>query len=156
MAKVFYISEVIKFAIEKEEQSIALYEKMAEKTTEHRQFFEKLVAEEKNHEAIYAQMLTTVPDEQTPGVMEDEEYAQYTTELIDAGRRIPPIMEGEVDSLRTVLSYALAREKESVIFYVGLKNLVPTKNKEQIEKIIKEEFKHVAMFIDLRKKLNLE
>jgi len=55
------------------------------------------------------------------------------------------------ESSQELLEIAIAAEKNSVLFYVGLKDLVTAKaGRDKIEVIIREEVKHVA---DLRRQL---
>jgi len=55
------------------------------------------------------------------------------------------------ESPQELLDIAIAAEKNSVLFYVGLKDLVTAKaGRDRIESIIREEVKHVA---DLRRQL---
>jgi rubrerythrin len=51
------------------------------------------------------------------------------------------------ESIRDILQIAINSEKDSVVFYVGLKNLISTQaGRDRIEAIIVEEMKHIAMF----------
>jgi rubrerythrin len=55
------------------------------------------------------------------------------------------------ESSQELLEIAIAAEKNSVLFYVGLKDLVAAKaGRDKVETIIREEVKHVA---DLRRQL---
>ncbi len=50
------------------------------------------------------------------------------------------------ESLSDIFKMALDKEKDSVVFYVGLKEMVASDyGKSQIDKIIKEELKHIAI-----------
>ncbi len=50
------------------------------------------------------------------------------------------------ESIRDMLELALGFEKDSVVFYVGLKELVPPGlGREQVEEIIKEEMSHLGI-----------
>jgi len=55
------------------------------------------------------------------------------------------------ESVKELLEIAIGAEKNSVLYYVGLKDLVPAEaGREKIEAIIREEVRHVA---DLRRRL---
>ncbi len=56
------------------------------------------------------------------------------------------------ESMQELLEASIDAEKNSVLFYVGLKDLVSAKTgKDKVEAIIREEIRHVA---DLRKQLS--
>ena len=50
------------------------------------------------------------------------------------------------ESLKEILQLALNAEKNSICFYIGLKDLVPSESgKKQVDHIIKEEMGHIAV-----------
>jgi rubrerythrin len=153
MAKLFYLSEIIKFAIEKEKESEALYKKLATITNlkDIKKFFETLALEEKKHEKFYTQLLKTVPKEQSAGVKEDDEYAAYMKELIKSSKSVF-LINFDATDIKTCLDYAINRERDSIIFYVGLKNYLPKSESEKINTIIAEESRHAAKLINLKKR----
>ncbi len=155
MAKIFYLSEIVKFAIEKEQESFDFYKALAEKeeNAEIKSVFETLKLEEQQHEAFYKGMLNTVTEEQTPRVHEDEEYAVYMQTLIDASRQQSPRTAAEFSDTKVAIDYAIGREKDSIIFYAGLKNLILEKDQTIVDTIIREEAKHAAKLIKLKEQL---
>jgi rubrerythrin len=53
--------------------------------------------------------------------------------------------------VRELLEIAIGAERNSILFYVGLKELVPTEaSKDKVEAIIREEVSHAA---ELRRQL---
>ena len=57
-------------------------------------------------------------------------------------------------SLKDVLSIAVGLEKESVVFYVGIRDVVPdNRGKEQMDGIIREEMGHIALLSNRLKEL---
>lgn len=155
MSKIFYVSEVVKFAIEKEKESYFLYKQLSEKVTDKnlKDIFRKLMEQEKYHEAFYEKMLNSIREEQSTGVSEDDEYVAYMKELIEESRSTLPVSALDLTDLKAVLDYAIAREKDSVLFYTGLKNLVKNSMHEHIDLIIREEVKHMAILTGLKKNL---
>jgi rubrerythrin len=47
----------------------------------------------------------------------------------------------------------VAREKDSVLFYVGLKQFVPEKDRQTVNEIIREEVRHIVKISELRNEL---
>jgi rubrerythrin len=80
----------------------------------------------------------------------DDQGAQYLQAMADArgteGRiSVAQPLTGK-ESLEEILQIALNAEKNSVCFYIGLKNLSPSDTgKEQVDRIIKEEMGHIAI-----------
>lgn len=57
---------------------------------------------------------------------------------------------GELVTLSEVIEFAIALEKNSIVFYVGLSGLVADKAfNEVLQKIIQEELSHLAALVDL-------
>ncbi|MCK4870395.1 MAG: ferritin family protein [Gammaproteobacteria bacterium] len=153
MSKIFYLSEIVKFAVEKERQAYELYKMLhdASASEESKKLFSYLMEQELQHEKFYEAMLGGVTEEQSPNVKEDNEYTAYIDELIDASRKIAPYQDLDFNDLNSVLDYAMAREKDSILFYVGLKNLAPKATHDHIDQIITEEEKHLVILSKLKK-----
>jgi len=154
MPKIFYLSEILDFALEKEQQSADLYQKLADlaDNADDKALFEKLVRDELNHKAYYAEILASVKDESSPKVQPEEEYAAYMRQLIEDSRTIKALPE-DVSSMpfNEILDYAIARERDSMAFYLGLKQFVPESAKAHIDVIIAEESRHAAVIANLKK-----
>lgn len=152
MSKLFYLSEVVKFAIEKEQESFELYQKLATQVDviEVRAIFEVLAREETKHKDFYSTMLAGVANEQSPGVREDDEYKAYMDELIASGRRTVALTAADFKDVKKVLDYAIAREQDSVLFYSSLKHFVTADAGVKIDAIIREEEKHAAILLQVK------
>lgn len=154
MSKVFYFNEIIKFAIEKEEESMALYKKLAEKIddTDAKQLFLKLEGEEKKHKLFYSDMLDKDLHEELPEFLVGDDYDAYMRELI-ATSRLAVLPEIKKENLKSILDYAVLREKESVIFYVGLKNYLDPSMQSKIDLIINQEAMHAAVILSFKHRM---
>ena len=70
------------------------------------------------------------------------------------GRKSPDEELSGNETIREILEIALNSEKESVVFYSGLKRLVPPKaGKDKVEAIIVEELSHVTALLNKLKTL---
>ena len=151
MAALLYINEVVNFAIERETESYALYKELSEKVAqdEAKKIFRVLMQEEEAHKTFYSAFLSGIEAKQSPGVSEDDEYAAYMRTLIDSRRTVkePTI---DLNNLTEVLDFAIAREKDAVLFYVGLENFVPNNDKPTVKTIIKEEGNHIVKLTSLK------
>ncbi len=155
MGKVLYLSEIVKFAIEKEKQSYALYSKLHDEVTDEttKSIFADLMEQELQHEKLYEHMLEHVKEEQTPKVEEDAEYHAYMEQLIAESRKISPIADLDFNNLTLVFDYAIGREKDAILFYIGLKNYVAPHAHKKIDDSISEEGRHIVVSSRLKEKL---
>ena len=72
------------------------------------------------------------------------EAEQYLRALADM--RVFYQREIDTSSLEEVYKEAIIAEKDSIVFYLGMKELVPERlGKDRIDKIIKEEMKHIRL-----------
>ena len=154
MSTIFYINEIVNFAIEREQESYDLYHTLAEKVEQQqaKQVFQTLMNEEKKHKALYTELLATVEQKRTPSADGYDEYDEYMKTLIDSQRTVkqPPIDLGKI---LEVLNFAIEREKDAVLFYVGLENYVSEEDRPTIKNIIQEEGSHIVKLSALKKQL---
>jgi rubrerythrin len=111
-----------------------------------------LAAMEAEHEKIFAAMKNQLSDkERESNVFDpDNEMALYLQAMAD-GHVFDPqydlskqLTGGE--SVEDILKLAIGAEKDSIVFYLGLKDFVSVRaGKDKVEAIIKEEMGHVAV-----------
>jgi len=83
----------------------------------------------------------------------DHEVVLYLQAMADAKSCEGKVSVGQEltgnESFKEVLEIAVNSEKESVLFYVGLKSLVPPKaGRDKVENIIAEEMSHITTLLD--------
>jgi rubrerythrin len=155
MSKIFYLSELLKFAIERETESFDLYTHMAEETknAELKGLFRTLAEQETKHKMFYTAMLTHTPKEFTPKANpQDDEYMNYVKGLIDSKRTAKPISSEQLQDPIQALNYAIAREHDAVLFYTGLKQYVPKESHHKVDEIIHEEMRHASILTAVKEK----
>jgi rubrerythrin len=101
---------------------------------------------EDDHEKTFAKMRKQLSEaEQKATVFDpDGQAASYLKALADT--RI--FFEKEIDtsSMQAILKAAILAEKDSIVFYLGMKDIVPeTLGQSHLDKIIKEEMNHINM-----------
>jgi rubrerythrin len=82
----------------------------------------------------------------------DNQGALYLQAMADArgveGRISPTMKLTGNESIKEVLGIAIKAEKESVVFYLSLKELVPVRaGRDKVEKIIMEELSHINTLV---------
>ncbi len=151
MVMPFNADEVFEMAEQIERNGAKFYRAAAEKIPEVRQVFLDLAAMEDEHEKTFAAMRAELSGiEVDPPVFDPDGQAQmYLRAMADeyvfnikadpleqlAGQEIP----------EDVLKMAIGLERDSIAFYVGLKEAVSRRaGKDKVEAIIKEEIGHIA------------
>lgn len=162
----FNADEVFEIAEQIERNGVRFYREAAENISDasvHSLFLD-LAAMEAEHEKVFASMRADLADEEREHTVFDPEgeAALYLRALADFqvfGKEEEEnfILSGDLieqEKIRKILKAAIGLEKESIVFYLGMKELVPTKfGKDKIDKIIKEEMGHIRFLSGLQKKL---
>jgi rubrerythrin len=161
MAYDFNAAEVFDMAIQIEANGAAFYRKAAglQKDSSDQHFLETIALMEDRHKADFEEMKKQVSDlEKSPTVFDpDDELTLYLKAMADAhgGEGSPDVLEmltGQ-ETMTEIIRIAIGLEKESILFYLGLKDMVPPKlGRDRINGIIEEEKKHVAQLSGFLKK----
>ena len=119
-----------------------------------------MAAMENEHLAAFTQMREKFNEEEKGTVVFDPDdiSALYLQTMADAHGwegRITPIKElTGSETIKDILEISLNAEKESVVFYSGLKGLVPSDTgKKKVEEIIIEELSHITTLLSKLKSL---
>lgn len=114
---------------------------------------------EREHIKIFQNMLGSVGDYQPPETL-TEEYDSYLKALIDSfvftDDQIAHDMARKVSSDVEAIQIALGAEKDSILFYSEMRDLVRTSDREVVNKIIEEEKSHMRQLSDLKKSLSTQ
>ncbi len=152
----FSAGDIFKLAVEIEKNGAEFYRKSAESVTEeeYRNLLLNLAAMEEQHEKVFSQMageLSAMDNAET--VFDpDGEAALYLKALAD----IRVFFDKPIDtgSMESILKAAITAEKDSIVLYLGMKELVPEKfGKGRIDGIIKEEMGHIRLLSGELKKV---
>jgi rubrerythrin len=162
MAIGFNADEVLEIAIRIERNGAAFYRKAAglQSDEKNRDFFESLAAMEDKHQETFTEMRKTLKEEDKGGKVFDPhgELALYLASMADSlgGEGSPSAADALTgnETLEDIVNIALGLEKDSILFYLGLKNMVPPKyGRDKVEEIIEEERKHVAQLTGVLNKV---
>ena len=158
----FNANEIFEMAIRIEENGAAFYRKAAslQSDASNRAFLEKLATMEDHHKVVFKKMKERLVDmEKTETVFDPEgELSLYLASMADrhGGEGSPAAAEaltGE-EKMADIVTTAIGLEKESILFYVGLKDMVPLKyGRDKIEEIISEERRHIVQLNAFLEKL---
>ena len=158
MAITFSGSELINIAIGIEQRGIAFYDIMAKSTESAgvRDIFQYLTDMERTHIDIFEGMLGKSDKYQIPETYA-EEYSGYLQALVDnavfTDDAITSEMATRASSDIEALELAIRAEKDSILFYYGMKEVLPQPAQSMVDKIIGEEKSHLREISELKKKL---
>ena len=148
MAYDFTAKEIFEMAKQIERNGVAFYHKAAKSINDacEKDMLVELAKMEEDHEATFVKMEADLKEQETvPTVFDPEDEAvQYLKSLADT--RVFFEKEIDLSSMKSILKAAITAEKDSIVFYLGMKELVPEKlGKERIDGIIKEEMSHIRL-----------
>lgn len=152
MVTPFNADEVFEMAEQIERNGGKFYRAAAEKFPTVRELLLKLAKMEDDHEKTFANMraeLASTDAAQT--VFDPDDQAQMYLRAMADGHifnpKVDPVEQvAGKDTPEGILNMAIAVERDSVAFYVGLKRSVPqAAGKDKVEAIIGEEIGHVAI-----------
>lgn len=157
----FNIGEVFDLAIEIERNGAEFYRRFAEHVVEpqaRKQLLE-LVKMEEDHRNHFVHLKQENTGEYPYLELDPHgEVAAYMRlfvagEIFDLTVDNEDVLTKEAD-VEDVLNFAIERERESVLFYVGIQRLVPNEDQaEGVSRIISEEMDHVAILSALLREL---
>jgi len=146
MAQSFDVGEIFEMAVQMEKNGAAFYKKVSESVSDKnmKKTLIELQVMEINHEKIFETLKKKLEAVSDDYFDPSGEAVKYLRSIADTKmffkRKI------DVSSMEKILKGAISVEKDSVIFYLGMKELVPDDiGKGKIEKIIKEEMTHVRI-----------
>ena len=148
----FNADEVFEMAEEIERNGGKFYRKAASKFPALRKLLLDLAVMEDKHEKVFAAMRTELSGEETeaPVFDPDGEAQMYLRVMADGHvfnlRANPAEKLTDVETAEDLLKMAMGVERDSIAFYVGLRESVSRKaGRDKVEGIIKEEMKHIAI-----------
>ncbi|MCY2929735.1 MAG: ferritin family protein [Planctomycetota bacterium] len=144
----FNADEIFEMAVQIEHNGAAFYRKAASFLPAARTILDKLAVMEDDHERTFSAMRSALTDqERTPLTADpDNQAAQYLKAMADA--RVftadpKDVLSGK-ETLREVLLLAISKEKDSIVFYQSMKEVVPrSAGTGRIDDIIRQEIGHI-------------
>ena len=160
MSITFNANEVFEIAEEIERNGAKFYREAAANTADPpaKEMFLGMADMEDGHLKTFEEMRKSISQREKAETVFDPygEASLYLQEMAGSkgyeGKQAPDLKLTGNESVRELLEIAIGAEKNSVLYYVGLRDLVPANaGRDKVEAIIREEVRHVA---DLRRLLN--
>jgi rubrerythrin len=161
MADTFNVDEVFEIACQIERNGAEFYRRAAEFASDAavKELLSSLSAMESEHEQRFAELRDELGSSREALALQESEEAALYLKAIAGGyvfkRGSDPAGElTGTESLEEILGTAIGLEKDSVVFYVGIKEAVPPHlGRDRVEAILKEEMIHVSMLSEQLKEL---
>ncbi len=154
MAITFNADEIFEMAEQIERNAAGFYREAAKRAGDKvaQTLFVNLAEMEDNHCQIFQEMRSQLsPDEKKQETFDPENQAiLYLQAMADGhgteGKKSRTEKLTGSESMREILQIAINAEKDSVVFYTALKELVaPGVSRDKVETIIEEELGHLAL-----------
>ena len=144
----FNADEIFEMAEQMERNGESFYKKAAASIQDavQKELLLKLADMEVEHEKTFKNMRKDLSAAAKSATVfdPDGEAALYLRALVDT--RVFFEKQVDVSSMEKILKAAIEAEKDSIVFYLGMKNAVPEKfGQDRIEGIIKEEMGHIRL-----------
>ncbi len=153
MAMSFIVDEILEMAGEIEQNGSRFYRQAAEKFSDVRirRMCMDLAEMEDLHGRVFANMRTNLVGEGWATSLVDPEgeaiayLRSYVSGVVfDRQADVTGLLAGK-DQPEDILKLAIGLEKDSIVFYLGISEMLPKKSdKDKINTIIKEEMRHIT------------
>ena len=155
MGESFSASEIVQIGIQIEKNGKDFYEAVMESSQRDKvkEVFKFLAKEEEKHIRIFSDILSGFEKYEPPEAYSDE-YFSYLKALSDTyvftkenkGREIARDIKDDINAIDLGIGF----EKESILLYLEMKNLVWEKGKAIIDKLIEEERSHLRKLMEIK------
>lgn len=155
MANIFSGSEIVEMGVQIETNGRDFYSALTKysKNKKAKGIFEYLATEEQKHIAAFKDILSSVERYQPPEAYPGEYFAymnalarEYVFTQKDKGKETAKA----VKTYRQAADLGIGFEKDSIIFYEGMKRVVPQHDHKMIEQLIAEEQGHLRQLSELK------
>ncbi|MGD8833763.1 MAG: ferritin family protein [Desulfobacteraceae bacterium] len=152
----FNADDIFEIAEQLERNGADFYRTAAESVSDQnaKAFLLKLAQMEEGHEKTFSQMRSALStDEKAATVFDPQgESVHYLKALADT--RVFFEKEMDASSMEAILKDAVIAEKDSIAFYLGMRNAVPEKlGRRRLDDIIEEEMNHIQLLSEKLKAL---
>ena len=152
---IFTAAEALEMAMEIEKNGEVFYTAVAEKSAdpEVRALFEDLAAQERGHYRVFEKMLGEAKPALELPAAEYDEYQAYVQVALDnalfAGPDKALALAKQAKDRETALRAAMGFEKDTMLFFYDLREMMSAADREAISGVIGEEKKHLRRLAGL-------
>jgi len=158
MASVFAGSEIVELGVQIEKNGKDFYDILVKKTKNEKAkgIFNYLASEEDSHIITFQKILGSV-QKYEPKEAYPQDYFAHMNSLANAhiftkknkGEEIAKKTKTDIEAIEIAIGF----ERDSILFYEGMKKVVPESDRNTIDALIKEEQKHLERLSEFKKYL---
>ncbi|SDP43977.1 ferritin-like domain-containing protein [Desulforhopalus singaporensis] len=155
MAELFKANDVVTAAIEIEKRGEKFYLSLVDQAEDSkiRKVYEHLAREEVKHKQLFEELAQRLSKVELPAWSNESEYLSYLNALIDSHplfrmKDLDEINKG-VLSRKDALHIAIQFEKESILFFMEMREFVPESEKTFVTQCIDEERDHLRRLSEM-------
>ncbi|MDD5155682.1 MAG: ferritin family protein [Candidatus Omnitrophica bacterium] len=155
MGNIFSASEIVELGIQIEKNGMVFYNILAKQSQDDKagDVFKYLAGEEEKHIAVFKAILDKVEKYEPPKIYADE-YLAYMNALASEhiftkagqGELIAKKMKNDAEAIGAGIKF----EEDSIVFYEGMKKVIPEYDHKIVEELIAQEKDHLKKLIDLK------
>lgn len=155
---VFTAGELYDVAVGIERNGVAYYESLAQLAADQglKQIYTGLAKMERHHVEVFQAMRAGAGVETLVPQADEGEYGRYLQALIDSSvftsDAVARDMAKKASGPAEALQLALGAEKDSILFYTEMRDLVPQRERDAVTRIITEERAHVRELSELKQR----
>jgi rubrerythrin len=158
MGNIFAGSEIVEIGIQIEKNGRDFYNTLTgqSKNSAASDIFKYLAGEEEKHIAVFQGILSKTEKYEPQGLDADQYYAYmnalasgYVFTQKDKGQEVAK----KIKSDKEAVDMGIGFEKDSIIFYEGIKKAVPDYDQKIVDGLIAQEQGHLMQLMDLKAKI---
>jgi len=151
---VFTATEALEMAMEIEKNGEAFYHAVAARHEgELKDLFEDLAVQERGHYQLFNSMLSEITAAPPISGVDSDEYRAYLQAALDNALFSGPDKAltaiGASPDRETALRTAIGFEKDTLLFFYDLREMVSEKDRDAVSNVIREEKRHVRRLAKL-------
>jgi rubrerythrin len=160
MSDIFNAGELIKIAINIERSAITFFDIMARTTDSDtaRDIFEQFVGMEREHLSLLQDILTQLNSTSKSGTLTSEN-SDYIRALIEddvfSSDKAMDEAVAQSDSDLKALEIGTRAEKDSILFYQAVRDVLPNTAAVSLDKILDDEKTHLRQLSEIKNKLDI-
>ncbi len=158
MGIMFTSQEIIETAISAEVNSKKFYEEMSKKVKEKeiKKLFEELANIEKAHINDFKSLYDKIKNKKEEIAGDEEEFSRYMRSYMESW--VFKTFEEKkdmvnVNDIQSILNFAISFERETILFYHGIKDNVSKEASKIVNEIIKQEIEHIINLDNILKEM---
>lgn len=161
MGNIFAGSEIVELGIQIEKNGRDFYSALAKKSKNQKaaEVFKYLAAEEEKHIKVFQEILSKTEKYEPAGLDADEYFAymnalasEYVFTQKDKGEEIAKTIKTDLEAVNMGIGF----EKDSIIFYQGIKKVVQDYDVKIVDELVKQEESHLRQLLDLKAKIQIK